>query len=89
MYGSAAYDGGALVYYRLEDEIGAENFARFIRALTERYAYDTISTADWIAVANEISGKDLTELIESWLTYESLPDYPGVVTMRDIIEDYQ
>ena len=89
MYGSAAYDGGALVYYRLEDEIGAENFARFIRSLTERYAYDTISTADWIAVANEISGKDLTELIESWLTYETLPDYPGVATMRDIIEDYQ
>ncbi len=89
MYSAAAYDGGALVYYRLEDEIGAENFARFIRSLTERYAYGTISTEEWIAVANEISGKDLTEMIESWLTYESIPDYPGVVTMRDIIEGFQ
>lgn len=89
MYSSAAYDGGALIYYLIEDTLGETKFHEFIRAMIDRYAYGTISTEEWIALANEIAGEDLRGLIESWLTYETPPDYPGVVTLREIIEDYQ
>ena len=89
MYSSAAYDGGALIYYLIEDTLGETKFHEFIRAMIDRYAYGTISTEEWIALANEIAGEDLRGLIESWLTYKTPPDYPGVVTLREIIEDYQ
>lgn len=89
MYSYAPYSGGALVYYLLEDRIGSETFATFIRTMIERYATATISTDEWIALANEIAGEDLTEMIESWLVYETLPDYPEVITLRDVINKYQ
>lgn len=89
MYSAAPYSGGALVYYLLEDTMGPDAFKTFIQTMIERYAHATISTDEWIALANEIAGKDLTEMIESWLTYETLPDYPDVITLRDVIDKYQ
>lgn len=89
MYSIPPYQGGALVYYLVEDLIGEEKYAEFIQTMIERYAYGTISTEEWVALVNEIAGEDLSETIYGWLRFETLPDFPNRVTFADMLEKIQ
>jgi aminopeptidase N len=44
----------------------------------ERYQGGNAATDDFIAVADEVSGRDLTEFFDSWLYSERIPPIPSM-----------
>ncbi|WP_030235333.1 MULTISPECIES: M1 family metallopeptidase [unclassified Streptomyces] len=71
------YDGAALVLYALRQEIGGTAFERLQRAWVSRHRDDTASTADFVRLAGEISGRDLAAFFQDWLYGEKTPPMPG------------
>jgi aminopeptidase N len=71
------YDGAALVLYALRQEIGRESFERLERAWVQEHRDGTASTADFVHLASEISGRDLGGFLNDWLYGEKTPPMPG------------
>ena len=75
LFNGAVYLRGSLVLHALRLEVGDQTFFDGMRTYVERFAYGTATTDDFIAVANEVAGRDLGDLIRAW-TYEDLPPLP-------------
>lgn len=73
LFNASVYQRGALVLVALRDEIGDEAFFETLRAHAERHANGNVTTEDFIAIAEETSGRDLTELFDTWLYGQELP----------------
>jgi aminopeptidase N len=67
------YDRGAATLHALRAEIGDEAFFEVAQAWVERFGGGTASTTDFIALSEEISGQDLGNFFEVWL---STPEKP-------------
>jgi aminopeptidase N len=76
LYSNESYTGGALVLYALQLEVGEETFYQIVQTYTERYRYGNAGTDEFIAVAEEVSGKDLDAFFDAWLFSERMPDLP-------------
>ena len=76
-YSDAAYEGGALTLFALRETVGDEVFGRIERAWVSRYDDSTAGTEDFIALASEVSGRDLRPMLEAWLYGDELPPMPG------------
>lgn len=79
LYGSATYYRGAMSLHALRVEVGDEAFFEILKTFYARYSGDgrTATTDDFIAVAQEVSGRDLTNLFELWLNTYWMPPKPG------------
>ena len=71
------YHGGALVLYALRQVVGASTFQRIERAWVQRYAGESASTDDFIALASQVSGRNLTGFLRDWLYGTKTPPMPG------------
>ncbi|KUO03545.1 zinc metalloprotease [Streptomyces caeruleatus] len=71
------YDGASLVLYALRQEIGAPAFERLERAWVQRYKDRSATTADFVALAEDISGRHLDGFMHAWLYGEKTPPMPG------------
>lgn len=71
------YDGSALVLYALREQVGADTFQRIERAWLTRYRGKTASTADYIALASQVAGHDLSGFLRPWLHGSTTPPMPG------------
>ena len=71
------YHGGALVLYALRQVVGASTFQRIARAWVQRYAGQSASTDDFIALASQVSGRNLTGFLRDWLYGTKTPPMPG------------
>ncbi|WP_405593316.1 M1 family metallopeptidase [Streptomyces sp. NBC_01092] len=71
------YLGGVLVLYALRNLVGEDAFTALERAFLARYRNSSASTQDFIAVASEISGQDLTGFLRDWLYGTKTPRMPG------------
>jgi aminopeptidase N len=71
------YDGAALVLYALRQEIGRTAFENLERAWVSRHMDGAASTADFVALAEEISGHQLDGFMHSWLYGKKTPPMPG------------
>lgn len=78
LYHPSTYFRGALALHALRLEVGDEVFFTILREFYTRYAGKTASTDDFVAVAQEISGRDLTEFFTLWLEMPSMPPKPGI-----------
>jgi aminopeptidase N len=77
LFNSNVYGRGALTLHALRLTIGDEAFFNTLRTYTERYRYSNANTADFIAVAEEVSGQQLDDLFNAWLYTQELPEAPG------------
>jgi hypothetical protein len=59
-YGENSYARTELSLRQLELTLGPETFAKVMRTYVERWAFKHPSTADFFAVAREVSGRDLS-----------------------------
>jgi Peptidase family M1 domain len=59
-YGLNSYDRTELALRQLELTLGPEVFAKVMRTYVERWAFKHPATADFFAVAREVSGRDLS-----------------------------
>ena len=73
MFTINSYDGGAVVLHALRKTIGDDLFF----ALMSRWVADNNGTSrtteDFVALANEVSGQDLTEFFATWLYADVVP----------------
>ncbi|MCZ7434049.1 M1 family metallopeptidase [Streptomyces sp. WMMC1477] len=71
------YEGGAVALYALRQEIGAEKFGELQRAWVSRHAHGVASTEDFVRLASEVAGEDLSAFLRDWLYGERTPAMPG------------
>ena len=70
------YVRGALTLHALREEVGEEAFFRVLREYVARHAGGNVTTADFVAVSEEIAERDLDELFDAWLYAERTPPPP-------------
>ena len=76
LFSGAVYNRGAMVLHALRGEVGDEAFFRTLREYVSRHAGGNVTTEDFIAVAEEVTGKDLGSLFDAWLYDEATPSPP-------------
>ena len=67
MFGSAVYERGALTLHALRLTVGDDAFVRILRTYLDRFGGKSASTADFVDVASEVAGHDLTAFFDTWL----------------------
>jgi aminopeptidase N len=73
LFGASVYVRGALTLHALRQAVGDEPFFAILRAYYDRFQGGNVTTDDFIAVAEEISGQSLTGLFQTWLYAEAVP----------------
>ena len=76
LFGLPVYWRGGLTLHALRMEVGDDAMRQILMTYTERFAYGNADTADFIAVAEEVSGRDLGALFDAWLYQSELPPLP-------------
>ena len=71
------YWRGAMALHALREEIGDDSFFQVLREYVARHAGGNVTTADFVAVAEEIAQRDLDALFDAWLYAERTPPPPG------------
>ncbi|MCG7204947.1 M1 family metallopeptidase [Streptomyces arenae] len=67
MFASAVYQRGAMTLQMLRERIGDTAFFRLLPAWTKLHRYGNADTADFIRLAEKISGQQLDDLFQTWL----------------------
>ena len=73
MFSFNRYDGGAVVLHALRKTIGDELFFTLMRRWVADNNGSSRTTEDFVALANEVSGQDLTEFFATWLYADVVP----------------
>ncbi|MGW2059716.1 M1 family metallopeptidase [Streptomyces sp. NPDC001937] len=73
----AVYDGSALVLYALRQEIGEPAFDQLERRWVSTHRDSTATTKDFVRLASQIAGRDLTAFFHGWLYGTKTPPMPG------------
>ncbi|MFF4489209.1 M1 family metallopeptidase [Streptomyces sp. NPDC001544] len=67
MFSSAVYQRGAMTLQALRERIGDTAFFKLLPAWTKLHRYGNADTADFIRLAEKISGQRLDDLFRTWL----------------------
>ncbi|MFF4773904.1 M1 family metallopeptidase [Microtetraspora fusca] len=73
LFNDAVYTRGALALHALRQKIGDTAFFTLIRKWTATYKYGNATTAEFIAMAEQTSGKELGPLFDAWLFQPTRP----------------
>jgi aminopeptidase N len=77
LFNENVYYGGALTLYALQQKVGAATFQQIERAWAAQFRGQSKSTDDFIALASQVSGQNLTAFLQSWLYGTTTPPMPG------------
>ncbi len=77
MFADSVYLRGGLTLVALRVEVGDDTTWAILRAWADRFAYGNAATADFISLAEELSGRQLDDLFQAWLFDPSMPALPG------------
>jgi aminopeptidase N len=67
MFASAVYQRGAMTLQALRERIGDTAFFELLPAWTRSHRYGNADTADFVKLAERISGQQLDDLFDTWL----------------------
>ncbi len=67
------YQRGALTLHALRREVGDDRFFAILREWTARYRNANATTADFVALAEEVSGRELDVFFDGWLFQAAVP----------------
>ena len=74
MFDERVYKRGALALHALRGRIGDERFFALLRDWTARHRHATVTTAQFVELAGQHAGTDLTAFFTAWLHRPALPD---------------
>ena len=77
LFHDAVYLRGALTLHALRQRVGDDLFFEMIRTYFERFKDSNATVDDFVALANEVSGEDLTDLFDVWLYQKVVPQIEG------------
>lgn len=76
LFNGGVYLRGAWALHALRLRVGDEKFFGILRTYYDRFKYGNVTTAEFIAVAEEISGEDLADFFQGWLYDKAIPAVP-------------
>lgn len=68
-----SYTGGALALHTLRMEVGDDVFFEILPTFFQRFQNVPVTTEDFIATAEEVSGRDLSDWADTWLYSNEIP----------------
>lgn len=77
MFGTAVYWRGSLTLHALRRAVGDDRLAEVLHEHAARHRHANASTRDFIAVVEDVTGRDLAALFDEWLHESALPPLPG------------
>lgn len=78
LFNGAVYQRGGLLLHALREEIGDDAFFELLTAYATGFRYGNVTTEDFVALAQDISRRDLGEFFASWLLDRQIPDIPSL-----------
>jgi hypothetical protein len=73
LFGVAVYDRGALALHALRLEVGDATFFRILRTWAAKHKNGNVSTGQFTALAEQLSGRNLDDLFKAWLYTAAKP----------------
>ncbi len=67
------YGRGAMTLHRLRQTVGDRTFFAVVRAWVAEHRHATVTTEEFIALCERVSGRDLGELFDAWLYEKGRP----------------
>lgn len=81
MFHPSVYQRGALTLHALRLTLGTESFQALVREWIERFRHANVTTADFVALAEEMSGLQLGDFFDRWIYDDGqLPALPSEVS---------
>jgi hypothetical protein len=77
LFGPQVYDRGSMALEALRTSIGAADFAELMEQWQLRYGGTSRRTADFIDLAEKISGRDLDAFFQTWIYTTGKPAWPA------------
>lgn len=75
-FGESVYERGALAVHALRRTIGDAAFFELVHRWTVEHRDGVATTAEFIALAEQVSGRDLGSFFDAWLTAPTMPPLP-------------
>jgi hypothetical protein len=82
LFDGAIYYRGAMTLHQLRVAVGDADFFRILKRWAQTREGDNVTTDEFIAFAERISGEHLDELFETWLFTPGRPDVAGSAGAR-------
>src|SRR5690606_13473693 len=67
LFHESVYTRGGMTLHALRKEIGDEAFFELLRTWVAEHEHGSVTTAQFTALAEKISGKELDSLFDAWL----------------------
>jgi aminopeptidase N len=74
MFGRSVYDRGAMTLIALRQKVGEQKFNEILRTWARDHRGGNVTTGQFIALANRISGMDLDAFFRAWLYDKGRPN---------------
>jgi aminopeptidase N len=76
IFGAAVYRRGAMALHALRTKVGDDDFFRILRTWAQEKRDGNVTTDDFLAVAERVSGESLDSLFDAWLYGTTRPPKP-------------
>jgi aminopeptidase N len=73
LFGQQSYLRGAMTLEALRQMIGSQDFFVILREWAQQNEYGNVSTVDFIALSEHVSGQDLDAFFQAWLYVAERP----------------
>ncbi len=77
LFGAAVYWRGGMTLHTLRLRVGDDVLKEILHTYFATFSDSNATTGNFIGIAEAVSGQDLSELFDSWLFSETLPDLPS------------
>ncbi len=77
LFAGTVYRRGAMTLHALRTAVGDATFFEILKTYVARFSGSNAVTADFVAVATEVSGQDLATLFDDWLYAPRTPQIPA------------
>ena len=81
LFGAATYDRGAMTLEAMRTALGTDVLDEIMATWIERFGGRDASTADWMALSEEVSRQDLRLFFDDWLFDTDKPAWPSRWTL--------
>jgi aminopeptidase N len=79
LFHPTVYLRAGMALQALREEVGDADFTQIVRTWISRHGGGTATTADLVALSEEVSGRPVSDLIERWIVTRGLPELPALV----------
>jgi aminopeptidase N len=67
LYGAVVYGKGPLFFAEMREQVGDETFTQILQAYFQQHRYGIAYPQDFLLVAQEVSGQDMSALYRQWI----------------------